>query len=518
MKTRTLGISALFGVALVGTTVYAVTPAGGFGRVSSTGASAGTTDEPAAEGPSSRAAGPSEEDRRTAIPKNLSQFSQGSTVNVDARLGHTSLPAATNGETFVLVEARGTSTSGAGTPKVHLSIVIDKSGSMSGTRLPNALAAAERAVSRLHDGDTVSVIAFDTKTETMLPQTVVDGSSRSRAVEAIRKIHLGGDTCISCGLEQGLSELGASSSATTADVKQILLLSDGDATAGVRDLAGFRSISERAMGRGVSITTIGVALEFNESIMTTIAQASNGRHYFVEKDADLARVFEAEANALASTVASDTTAEIRLAPGVELVQVFDRAFQRDGSTIRVSLGALERGETKTVLVKVRMPVQAAGESEVAEVRVGFRDAARGAIGSESGRLSLVRSEGGSASDLDGVVVDRMQRSETVAALAEANSLFSVGKADAAEKRLAEAKQKLSRNRSEASRNAPTSRTDSVNKSFDMQEKELDRAQTGFAKPPPPKAGMPAPAPAPDAQRAQKATAKKNMEVALPMMK
>src|SRR5262249_17814855 len=149
--------------------------------------------------------------------------------------------------------------------------------------------------------------------------------------------------------------------------------SNGDANHGIRDVPGFRSMAQRAQDRGTSITTIGVDVDYNEKIMSAIAQESNGRHYFVENDSGLPRVFESEAEALTRTVASNAEASIELAPGIELDRVLDRSFRRLGSRVVVPLGTFARGELKTVLLKVRVPRQAEGVVPVADVELAFRD-------------------------------------------------------------------------------------------------------------------------------------------------
>src|SRR5260221_12256254 len=110
---------------------------------------------------------------------------------------------------------------------------------------------------------------------------------------------------------------------TTGKVNRMIVLSDGDANHGVRDLPGFRSMAQRARDKSVTITTIGVDVEYNEKVLAAIAQESNGHHYFVENDEALARVFEQEAEGLSSTVASDAEISIQLPPNVELDRVFD---------------------------------------------------------------------------------------------------------------------------------------------------------------------------------------------------
>lgn len=511
MRTRTLGFMAALSMALVGGAVYAVTPNGGF---------AASPDPSVADAASGSEEGADQDTDLlgAAGSASLSQFTAGKTVTVEGRVGQTKLLGSSVQENLLLLELKGDTASGGEQPRVNLSIVIDKSGSMRGTRLTNALAAAETAVQRLRDGDTVSVIAFDTKTEIVVPTTAVNTSSRSATLQSIRGITLGGDTCISCGLEEGLSELRRAESfggGGTGAVERMILLSDGEPTSGVRDVSSFRAIAQRAMTQGVSVTTIGVDVEFNESIMTAIALASNGRHHFVENDRDLARVFEAEAASLEESVAADSVAEIQLAPGVELVQVFDRTFTRSGDRITVPLGTFTKGETKTVLVKVRAPAGADGATELAKVDVAYRDLVSGKDQKLSGSLGFERvSRSSDVADLDGLVLDRLQRSETAAALRDANSLFVVGKADEARRRLQQAQQSLNKAKNIAPKLAPASRAKDVEKSFAAQEAELSRAEGGFATPPPdpfaaPGAAKPAPAPA----REQKVHQKKNAEVA-----
>lgn len=509
MKTRTLGFLTALSMALVGGAVYAVTPNGGFSATPDPSvAEAAPTDETAEDAALLGAAGAA----------TLGQFTAGKTVTVDGRVGQSKLLGASTQENLLLLELKGSSESGGEQPRVNLSIVIDKSGSMRGTRLTNALAAAETAVQRLRDGDTVSVIAFDTKIETVVPTTAINTSSRGSALQAIRGISLGGDTCISCGLEEGLSELRRADSfgaGGTGAVDRMILLSDGEPTSGVRDVSSFRAIAQRAMTQGVSVTTIGVDVDFNETIMTAIALASNGRHHFVENDRDLARVFEAEAAALEESVAADSVAEIELAPGVELVQVFDRTFTRSGNRITVPLGTFTKGETKTVLVKVRAPAGADGAADLAKVDVAYRDLVSGKDEKHSGSLGFERvSSSTDVAELDGLVLDRLQRSETAAALRDANSLFVVGKADEARRRLQQAQQSLNKAKTVAPKLAPAGRAKDVERSFAAQEAELNRAENGFATPPPdPFAAPGAPQPAPAPAREQRVNQKKNAEVA-----
>src|SRR5262245_54490791 len=79
------------------------------------------------------------------------EFSSGDTVRLEGRLGHTELAAGRSQDTFALFTVKGGESDKGRRAPMHLVIVIDRSGSMAGKRLDNALAAARGAVARLSD-------------------------------------------------------------------------------------------------------------------------------------------------------------------------------------------------------------------------------------------------------------------------------------------------------------------------------------------------------------------------------
>ena len=358
MKPTRVALLAAAGMFLTSVSVYSFTPPGGF-------ALRGAGPDRADPVPTADVV-PDGKSVLASSPTELARFTDGKTLTVEGRVGNARLARTSSGETFISLEVRAADGVAArNAAPVNLSLVIDRSGSMKGTRIRNAISGAVGAVERLNDGDVVSVVTFDTQTQVVVPTTTIEPGARSRINAAIRGIGLGGDTCISCGIEEGMRLLAQ----TSGKVNRIILLSDGDANHGVRDVPGFRGIAQRAQGRGVSVTTIGVDVEYNEKIMAAIAQDSNGRHYFVADDSGLARVFEEEALSLTRAVASNAEVAVELAPGVELDRVFDRSFRRAGNQIIVPLGTFAGPDVKTVLLKVRVPHDREGAVAVAGVEL-----------------------------------------------------------------------------------------------------------------------------------------------------
>ena len=429
----------------------------------------------------------------------LASFETGTTLRLAGRIGHARLAPGSSGNTFVLAEVKTGDVDSATTPAPsHLALVIDRSGSMRGERLRNAIAGASAAVDHLGDGDVVSVIAFDSRPTRVVSATTIDPRTREQIKAAIRGITVGGETCISCGIDDGITEL----SGTTGKVERMIVLSDGEATAGVRDLVGFRSLAAHAREKGVTVTTIGVGTSYNQKILGAIAQEAGGGHYFIEDAASMERAFQSEADSLRATVAVAAEATIELAAGVELVRVFDRPFQKQGNRVVVPLGSFTRGDTQTVLIEVRVPTGAAGSAKVASVELAYRDLVRAEDAKSRGTLAV--EIGAGESELDAIVSGRVQRSQTAAAVLGANDLFQQGKFDEAQQKLQIAQQALSAASASAKKSPPAGRAAALDKDFEGQASVLSKASAGLRKE----------SSAPDADR----SLRRNQEVANPYMR
>jgi Ca-activated chloride channel family protein len=457
MKLRTVALLSFAGMVSTSATVYSLAPAphkAPIGAVPEVGEALPAVDPPTAS------------------------FEAGTTLRVGGRVGHPRIRQGSNGDTFVLLEVGAGDQGAARAGSSHLAIVIDRSGSMKGDRIRNAIAGAVEAVDRLGDGDAVSVVTFDTQTTTVVPTTFLAPESRERVKAEIRKIGLGGDTCISCGLDAGLGELRQ----LTGKVDRMILLSDGEATAGVRDVAGFRAIAEGARAAGVSITTLGVGVSYNQKVMGEIALRSGGEHYFVENTSSLERIFQAEADKLRATVARDAIASIDLGEDVELRSVADRTFTRSDRQVIVPLGNFSRGEQKTVLLSVRVPTRNAGRTRVAGVSLGYSDVVRGERTRCEGRLEV--EVGAEQAEVDGVVGGRVQRTRTADTLLEVNDLLEKGKVEEARRTLASQQAELEAAHVRSKGAAPAKRKGDVDNDFAAQAGSLSAAASALAAPRP----------------------------------
>ncbi|MBX3230969.1 MAG: VWA domain-containing protein [Labilithrix sp.] len=433
-----------------------------------------------------------------------SRVTAGDTLLVDARLGHATLGKSGRGETYLFAQVTGAdeAAAGASATPMNLAVVIDRSGSMKGDRIANAMNAAVGALERMRDGDSITVVSFDTSASVVVPPTRVSAGNRSSIEAAIRAIRLGGDTCISCGLDEGMNQLERTTLGGDR-LNRVILLSDGVTNNGVRDMSGMRAKASDMRGRGVTISTIGVDVDFDEKMMAAIANEGNGRHYFVANASGLPAVFAQEFDDLLASVAKESELAIELAPGVEVEEVFDRTFRREGNKIVVPFGTFSAKQEKTVLVKLRVPTDRDGEQPVADLKLAFRDLVKKSDGSCDASLTLaVKEDGSEQTDLDPFVAARLERSRTAQTLTEANKLFEQGRVGDARAKLATRNAELRKKESSIvaaasaapATIAPRRPSRSVTKDLDDQSVALAEAERQFAQPPPAKAGAPAAGP------------------------
>jgi Ca-activated chloride channel homolog len=419
---------------------------------------------PAAPPPAVTVAAP-----QTSIP---STFAVEGKLRLDGRLGHGVLPGRQASETFLLVEVGALAAAAVeARAPVNLAIVIDRSGSMKGQRLTNAVAAARGMLSRLRPDDTISLVAYDDQAELLVAPTTVDRIDRLGFERVLADMRGSGHTCISCGLDLARAQVRR----RTGAINRILLLSDGVANRGLTTVPEFRLLGDVARQEQTAVASIGVDLDYDERTLFAVSQASNGHHYFVEDPSGLPAVFEREAANLVGTVADRVDVDVELADGVELLEVVARGHRREGNRVALAFGSFNAGETKSAVLRVRV-APGAGDRAVAEVRMVYRDMTVDREEQAFGALGLTLDP---ASDrmaaLDPHVEARLGRRDTQEALLTANEAFARGDVAGAQRQLDDAREQV-RERLRRSAPAPDSPLD---EDFNEQLEALGRAKGNF---------------------------------------
>ena len=268
---------------------------------------------------------------------------------------------------------------------VNIAIVLDQSGSMSGRKIEEAKRAAIMAIDQLREDDIVSVVTYQSTVDVLVPATKL--YDREAIRRAIRGIRAGGKTALFGGVSKGAREL--EKFLDRNRVNTLLLLSDGLANVGPSSPGELAQFGESLGRQGISVTTIGLGLQYNEDLMTRLAMASDGNHFFVEDEGDLEAAFATEFGDVLSTVAQGVTIHIHCPKGVRPIRMVGRQARISGQDVRASLNQLFRDQTRYLLLEVEVPAASAGKVQrVADVMVGYHDLMAGSQATLQGGASV----------------------------------------------------------------------------------------------------------------------------------
>ena len=252
----------------------------------------------------------------------------------------------------------------------NIAIVLDKSGSMQGDKLFRAKEAAIMAINRLSQNDIVSVVSYDSRVNVVVPATKV--SDTNTIARAINRIQANGNTALFAGVSKGANEL--RKFLDLNKVNRVILLSDGLANIGPSTPNELGKLGLSLAKEGMSVTTIGLGLGYNEDLMTQLAGFSDGNHAFVENADDLARVFQYEFGDVLSVVAQGVDIHIRCLNGVTPLRVLGREADINGSQVRTRLNQLYSEQEKFIILEVEVPSQQDKATvELVDVDVNYLD-------------------------------------------------------------------------------------------------------------------------------------------------
>ena len=279
------------------------------------------------------------------------QPAHASLVTVGVDLSHPVIPANQKTTNYVKISLTGaTMPRTIERPPVNLAIVLDKSGSMSGPKMHEARNAAIAAVNMLAPDDIVSIVTYDSTVSVIVPAT--KAGDREAIISRILQIQPAGSTALFGGVSKGAFEVRKFFEANR--VNRIILLSDGLANQGPSTPAELGSLGRSLGSEGITVSTIGLGLDYNEDLMTQLALNSDGNHMFAENATDVSQAFKRELGDALSVVAQDIEIEFTCADGVRPVRVLGRDAEISGNRMHLSMNQLYAEQDKFIILEVEI--------------------------------------------------------------------------------------------------------------------------------------------------------------------
>lgn len=234
-----------------------------------------------------------------------------------------------------------------------LVVVLDRSGSMSGRKIHDARQAVIRLIDHMTENDRLAVVAYANGVQTVWPLTTMTFGHRRQARAAVAQVATGGGTNLGGGLSQGMAAL--MQAPVPERQRKLILISDGLANQGITDPRALGNMARGAVEMNGTISTVGVGLDFNEILMTTIADHGAGRYYFLEDPQTFARVFDKELQATRTVAASGMKITIPQANGIRLVNAGGYPITTRENHAIVCPGDLLSGQQRKLFLTFKVP-------------------------------------------------------------------------------------------------------------------------------------------------------------------
>jgi ADP-ribosyl-[dinitrogen reductase] hydrolase len=325
---------------------------------------------------------------------------------------------------------------------LNLSLVLDRSGSMSGSKLENVKQAAAYVVEMLDERDRVSVVAFDDQVILALDSKQLSRAARDEVKRAIQSIRSGGSTNLSGGWLTGCQQVAQHQSPSLDQVDRALLLTDGLANAGISGVEELSVHARELSSRGITTSTFGVGEGFNEHLLMAMASAGGGSFTYISSPIDIPDIFAREFSEMMSIVAREVEVSITIPCEVDATMLSSWQHQKTAEdTTRVQLGSLSSAQEQNIHLELDLPPGSHGGKIPISVMVRGRSESGGILENHASlSFQYASPDEVKAAEVDKLLLERVALVRLSAAAQKSLEMERRGDAPAAAARLQEALQ------------------------------------------------------------------------------
>ncbi len=261
--------------------------------------------------------------------------------------------ALADGETHLYIQLKLTGSeiqASSSRTDLNLGVVLDRSGSMHGSKLKKAKEAVEFIVNNLSKEDVFALTIYDHKVDTIIPSAKL--TNRTSIINQLRSIRSRGRTNLHGGVMEGSKQVESGKHFEYRNV--LLLLSDGLANEGITDRNRIRESVTDIYDGGIGISTFGVGDDFDEDLMVNIADTAGGSFYFIKTADDIPKFIEQEFKGLLATAAYNIEVEWKPTKGIQIQRALGVPYENH-SSFEAKMGDLRSGNELLVILDVLIP-------------------------------------------------------------------------------------------------------------------------------------------------------------------
>jgi Ca-activated chloride channel family protein len=260
---------------------------------------------------------------------------------------------------------------------INLSMVIDRSGSMSGGRLNAAKEAAKGVVARLEDEDVFSLVVFDSQIETLVTPVRMTRDEKRNVIRVIDRVNTRGCTNLAGGWLEGARCAANACDAMNFKTGHVILLSDGHANEGIVDPSSLQSHADEMASRGITTSTVGVGNGYSPLQLEALSEGGLGRLHDAGTPEEMIEAILGELGEVVSVVGSNVELHLHWPAELRVDLLADYRKSVSGNTMTIRLGQLLGGSNRTVPLMIDVPALPAGEKLTIGIELSGKDSESG---------------------------------------------------------------------------------------------------------------------------------------------
>ncbi|MFO7710106.1 MAG: VWA domain-containing protein [Desulfobacterales bacterium] len=271
---------------------------------------------------------------------------------------------------LVLTAAPGGETHATFGRGVDLVVVLDRSGSMQGPKLEYARRSLLDLLAGLTERDRLALFSYSDTVQKHSDLLAATDANRLAIQSAVNAIYAGGATNLGDGLRAGIDLITAAG--RPGHPGRVILISDGLANRGVTEPEALGRMAAAAAGREFAVSTVGVGADFNEFLMTRIADQGAGAYYYLDNPAAFAEAFQKEYLAVKSAAATGIAVSLSLPPGVRVVDASGYPLTVSGDRPLFHPGSLRAGQSRRIFLTLQVPTGEEAEFALGRITARYR--------------------------------------------------------------------------------------------------------------------------------------------------
>ena len=209
--------------------------------------------------------------------------------------------------------------------------------------------------------DRLTLVTFGSDVRIHHDAEAMTPEGRERILTSLENLQAEGCTNLSGGF-QSAGEILLATDEQSGRRRHMILLSDGHANRGIIDRLELGFMAAELLERGVTTSCVGIGDGYCTTQLAALAERGGGELHDAEMPEEIVEVVLGELDYLGDVVAEGIELVVDIPPGMTARDLSGRDSMLRGNTLRCSLGQLNGGASRTVVIRLDLSPMPAGQT------------------------------------------------------------------------------------------------------------------------------------------------------------